>query len=132
MLSTLDISASGLLAQRTRLDTIAQNIANQRTTHDPHGRVAPYQRRFVIFRQGRPEDPRAPGVRAEIATDASYRLEYDPGHRDADKDGNVRYPDIDLAIEYVNALEASRAYEANVTTMEVTKAMLNASLRILA
>jgi flagellar basal-body rod protein FlgC len=60
------------------------------------------------------------------------RKEHLPGHPDADKDGYVRFPNIDLSIEYVNMLEASRAYEANVTMMEVTKSMMNASLRLIA
>ena len=57
---------------------------------------------------------------------------YEPGHPDADTDGYVSLPNIDTAIEYVNAMEASRAYEANITMMEDTKAMINASLRIIA
>jgi flagellar basal-body rod protein FlgC len=61
-----------------------------------------------------------------------FRKAYEPGHPDADADGYVKYPNIDMAVEQVNALEASRAYEANITAMEVTKAMLNASLRIIA
>ena len=56
----------------------------------------------------------------------------EPGNKDADKDGYVAYPNIDLSIEYVNMLEASRAYEANVTMMETSKAMLNSSLRLIA
>jgi flagellar basal-body rod protein FlgC len=132
MFSTLDINASALLAQRTRLDTIAQNIANARTTRDANGRVSPYRRRFVVFQSGQPGNPAAPGVRASIAESSDFRLELDIGHPDADSQGYVKYPNIDSVTEYVNALEASRAYEANVTTMDVTKAMVNASLRILA
>jgi flagellar basal-body rod protein FlgC len=60
-----------------------------------------------------------------------FRKVYDPTNPDADGEGNVLYPNIDLAVEVVNAMEASRAYEANVTAMEVTKAMINASLRLL-
>ena len=132
MFSTLDISASALLAQRTRLDSIAQNVANTRTTRNADGKVEPFKRKFVVFQAGQPDDPSRPGVRAQVRDDASFRTEYDPGHRDADVNGYVRYPDINMAVEYVNAMEASRAYEANVTTMEVTKAMINASLRLLA
>ncbi len=132
MFSTLDISSSALLAQRTRLDSIALNVANARTTRNADGRVEPFKRKFVVFQSGHPENPVRPGVRAEVREDGSFRAEYDPGHRDADATGYVRYPNIDMAVEYVNALEASRAYEANVTTMEVTKAMINASLRLLA
>jgi flagellar basal-body rod protein FlgC len=131
MFSTLDISASALLAQRTRLDSIAQNVANTRTTRSADGKVEPFKRKFVVFQSGQPDDPSRPGVRAQVREDASFRTDYDPGHSDADASGYVRYPNIDMAVEYVNAMEASRAYEANVTTMEVTKAMINASLRLL-
>jgi flagellar basal-body rod protein FlgC len=134
MFNALDISASGLQAQRTRLDTIAANIANQNTTRDADGKLSPYRRRFAVFASGQPGRPGAAGVHVrEIKLDQSgFRRVYEPSHPDAGKDGYVLYPNIDLTTEYVNALEASRAYEANVTTMEVTKSMVNASLRLLA
>jgi flagellar basal-body rod protein FlgC len=70
---------------------------------------------------------------ADVMQDPSpFIRKYEPGNPVADKEGYVSYPNVDLAIEYVNALEASRAYEANVTMMETTKAMMNSSLRILA
>lgn len=114
------------------MDAIAQNIANMNSTRDAAGRVAPYRRRFAVFMSGRAENPALPGVRVQIRQDARVREAYEPFHPDADARGIVRYPDIDLAIEYVNALEASRAYEASVTAMEVTKSMINAGLRLLA
>ncbi len=134
MFTSLDISASALQAQRVRMDTIAQNVANINTTHDARGEPAPYRRRFAVFAPGHPNDPAGPGVPVRgIELDRSpFRKVYDPAHPDADADGNVHFPNIDLAIEVVNAMEASRAYEANVTAMEVTKAMINASLRLLA
>jgi flagellar basal-body rod protein FlgC len=133
MFDSLDISASGLRAQRVRMDTIAQNVANINTTHDENGRAVPYRRRFAVFTPGQPEDSSKPGVRVSgIELDRSpFRKVYDPTNPDADAEGNVLYPNIDLAVEVVNAMEASRAYEANVTAMEVTKAMINASLRLL-
>jgi len=133
MFDALDMGASGLLAQRTRLDTIAANIANANTTHDATGKVNPYRRRFVVFASGQPDQPGKAGVRvANVQLDASpFQRRYEPGHPDRDADGYVSYPNIDLAVEYVNALEASRAYEANVSMMEVTKAMINASLRLI-
>ncbi len=127
MFDSLDISASALRAQRTRLDSITLNIANMNTTHNARGQNVPYRRRFVEFLAGRPENPAQPGVRARVKEDASYREIYDPDRRQY-----VKSPKIDMAIEIVNAIEASRAYEANVTAMDVTKAMMNASLRILA
>ena len=133
MFDALDMGASGLLAQRTRLDTIAANIANANTTHDAAGKANPYRRRFVVFAPGQPNQPAKPGVRvAGVQIDSSpFQRRFEPGHPDADAQGYVSYPNVDLAIEYVNALEASRAYEANVSMMEVSKAMINASLRLI-
>ena len=134
MFDALDMGASGLLAQRTRLDTIAANIANANTTHDATGKVNPYRRRFAVFAPGQQNQPAKPGVHvSKIQVDASpFQRRFEPGHPDADAEGYVAYPNIDLSIEYVNALEASRAYEANVSMMEVSKAMINASLRLIA
>jgi flagellar basal-body rod protein FlgC len=134
MFESLDISASALLAQRTRMDAIAGNIANMNTTRNARGEPIPYRRRFAVFAAGRPDGEGRAGVSvAKIEVDKGpFRKEYQPSHPDANKDGYVSYPNIDLAVEYVNALEASRAYEANVTAMEVSKAMMNASLRLLA
>ena len=134
MFDSLDISSSALTAQRIRMDTIAANTANMNTTHDASGKPNPYRRRFAVFASGQPDDHNAPGVHVEkIQMDeAAFRKVYDPTSKDADKDGNVSYPNIDLSIEYVNMLEASRAYEANITTMEANKSMLNAALRLIA
>lgn len=134
MFNSLDISSSALQAQRTRLDTIAANIANLNTTRDADGKLNPYRRRFAVFAAGRPGDRNSPGVHVKQIKqdDSGFRRVYEPGNPDAGKDGYVLYPNVDLTTEYVNALEASRAYEANVTTMEVTKSMVNATLRLLA
>jgi flagellar basal-body rod protein FlgC len=130
MFDALDISSSALQAQRTRLDTIAANIANLNTTRDAAGRPNPYRRRFAVFAAGQAGRPNAAGVHVhQIAEDQSpFREVPDPDHPGQ----FIKYPNIDLSTEYVNALEASRAYEANVTTMEVTKSMINASLRLIA
>lgn len=134
MFDILDMGASGLLAQRTRLDTIAGNIANMNTTHDAQGHAAPYRRRFVVFAPGQADDPSQPGVHVQsIQEDQSpFLRKYDPGNPDAGKDGYVQYPNVDMSIEFVNALEASRAYEANVTMMETAKSMFSSDLRLLA
>lgn len=134
MFDVLDMGASGLVAQRTRMDTIAANILHVNTTRNEKGEAVPYRRKFVTFAAGQMNNPAKPGVRvAGIREDmGEFNKKYEPGHPDADKDGNVLYPNIDLSIEYVNALEASRAYEANVTMMETSKAMLAASLRLIA
>lgn len=134
MFDALDIGASALQAQRTRLDTIAANIAHVNTTEDADGKANPFRRRLAIFAAGRTKDG-LPGVRIkEVQLDQSkeFRKVWDPAHKDAGPDGYVNYPNVDLAEEYVNALEASRAYEANVTMMETTKSMMSASLRLLA
>lgn len=134
MFEVLDMGASGLQAQRTRMDTIANNILNANTTRNEKGEKVPYRRRFVLFAPGQGGDRRdRGGVHVQqIALDQSpFRKQYQPGHPDADAQGYVQYPNVDVAIEYVNALEASRAYEANITMMDVSKAMINASLRLL-
>jgi flagellar basal-body rod protein FlgC len=134
MFDILDMGASGLLAQRVRMDTIAGNIANINTTHDATGKVNPYKRRFVVFAPGEAGDPSKPGVHVQSVDEdqSPPTRKYEPGNPDADKDGYVLYPNVDLSIEFVNALEASRAYEANVTMMETAKSMIAADLRILA
>src|SRR5271170_3518692 len=134
MFNILDMSASALSAQRTRMDTIAGNIANLDTTHDAAGNANPYRRRFVVFAPGQADNPAAPGVHVQsVQQDQSpFIQKFDPGNPDADKNGYVSYPNVDLSIEFVNALEASRAYEANITMMENAKAMINSSLRLLA
>ena len=134
MFDILDMGASGLAAQRARLDTIAGNIANINTTHDASGKANPYRRRFVLLAPGQADDPTKPGVHvSSIQEDPSpLTRKFEPGNPDADKDGYVQYPNVDLSIEFVNALEASRAYEANVTMMETAKSMFSSTLRLLA
>ena len=133
MFDVLDIGASGLQAQRTRLDTIAANIANANTTHDANGKPNPYRRRFVVLQPGQPDNPNAPGVRvSKVSLDQSaFNKRHEPWNKDADAEGYVKYPNIDTAIEYVNALEASRAYEANISLLETSKAMINSTLRLI-
>jgi len=134
MFEILDMGASALTAQRVRMDTIAGNIANINTLRDANGKPNPYRRRFVVFAPGQAGDTSKPGVHVKsIELDQSpLPKRYDPGNPDADKDGYVSYPNVDMAIEFVNALEASRAYEANVTMMDTAKSMFNSSLRLLA
>ncbi len=136
MFRTLEISASGLLAQRTRIDVIAGNIAHAQTTMNEDGQPAPFQRRIVALttQAGRPgPTPRGQGVQAEIAIDTETppRKVYQPGHPHADTGGYVNFPNVNVITEFVNALEASRAYEANLTAMDVTKDMVQNTFRIL-
>jgi flagellar basal-body rod protein FlgC len=142
MYGTLDISTSGMIAQRTRLEVIAANIANKDAILDSSGRVNPYRRRQVHFAPGDPTartaDGRSMGVHvAEIEiNDGAVRLKRDPGHPLAYKSGpNTGYvpvPDIDPVTEQINAMEALRAYEANVMAAESTKTMMAQALRLLA
>ncbi len=133
MYGSFDISTSALTAQRIRLETIASNIANIHSTHDAQGLPNPYRRLFPIFESQRTADGGA-GVRvAAIQQDMTdFRLVKEPGNPYADAQGFVRYPNIDLSTEQVNALETTRAYEANITAIETTKSMIASTLRILA
>jgi flagellar basal-body rod protein FlgC len=134
MFGSLDISTSGLIAQRTRMETIAANMANQNAILDADGNYAPYRRRFAVMAPGDPSTGEANGVHVKnIELDMSdFRRRFEPDSPYADADGYVEYPNIDPAMEMVNALEASRAYEANITAAEATKSMLQSSLRLLA
>ncbi len=136
MFRALDVSTSGLAAQRQRMNTIAGNIANINTTRDANGKPSPFQRRMVTFAADDDggDAGRGVGVKYEVAIDSENRPRkfHDPTHPDADAEGNVLYPSIDLVKEFVNAVEASRAYEANVAAIDMTKSIFNQSLRILA
>ena len=140
MLSALDISTSALVAQRTRLTAIANNIANLSTTHNEAGEVEPYRPRYTIFETD--DTVRGPhgsaGVKigsVEVA-DVEPRWKYQPGHPDAIKEGPragyVAYPNVNLMSEFTDALETTRAYEANLGAIDATKEMLQQTLRILA
>jgi flagellar basal-body rod protein FlgC len=140
MFSAIDISTSALVAQRTRLNAIASNIANMSTTHNEAGEAVPYQRRIAVFQTDeRPDAPLgAAGVRVssvEIAH-SEPRWKYQPGHPDAIKEGPrqgwVAYPNIDMTTEFVDSLNATRAYEANVGAIEITKDLTQQTLKILA
>lgn len=134
MFDSLDISASGLVAQRVRMDTISSNIANQYTTGNAAGKADPYKRKFTIFTSA--ANGAGVQVRSIDADNSPGPLKYDPGHEHAIKSGPeagyVRMPNVDLNIEMTNAIEATRAYEANISALQVTKQMYAADLRILA
>jgi len=145
IIRTLRISASALTAQRLRMDVIASNLANAETTRTAEG--GPYQRRRVEFAPvlaeqlgmrallpaGAPPgtDP-GQGVRVTAITrdSAAVRAVYDPNHPDANAEGYVLFPDIDVVTEMTDMLSASRSYEANVTVMNATKAMALKALEI--
>lgn len=138
MYGALDISTSGMVAQRTRMAVISANIANANTILDAQGNLNPYKKRIIHFSPG---DPSAttPGGQSmgvhvsEIGTDENaIRLKYEPGSKFADEDGYVPYPDINTHMEQINAMTAARAYEANVVAAETTKTMMAQALRLLA
>ncbi len=151
MFRTLGIAASGLSAQRTRLDVIASNIANAETTN---ANGQPYQRQVVrmeargnawepyevgpngdpaAFRlpSGNPLDSMHGVSVSAIEADASEgSLVYEPGHPDADATGYVRYPNVRITDELVDLMDARRVYEANATVFQSAKAMLRRALEI--
>ncbi|MGD2107906.1 MAG: flagellar basal body rod protein FlgC [Phycisphaerae bacterium] len=139
MYGALDISTSALAAYRTRLDVIAGNIAMKDAVRIEDGEAMPYRRRAALLAPGDPvKGDRAPGVHvSSIAEDtAPFRLRWDPGHVHAIKEGEhagyVRESNVDYHTEMVNAITAARAYEANVTVIEMTKSMATSTLRLLA
>lgn len=134
MFGSLDVSTSALVANRTRLEIISSNLANANSVYDAQGRYAPFRRRIPILAAGDPSSGRAEGVHiSEIRVDNSpFRKVHDPSSPNADKNGYVNLPNVYPEIEQINALEATRAYEANITAAEATKQMIQTSLRLLA
>lgn len=133
MYGSLDVSTSGMIAQRTRMQVIAANIANMNTLQNAEGEYEPYLRRAAMLEpDGGADSPG--GVRvAEIEIqEGALRRDYRPGHKFADADGYVMVPDINSTTEWVNGLQASRAYEANVAAAETMKSMVAQALRLLA
>ena len=137
----LRISASGLAAQRMRMNTISSNIANINTTRTPEG--GPYRRKDVVF-ESMP-DARNFGEMIKTPPNDNFQrvqvtdivpdqkaplLKYEPDHPDANADGYVAYPNINLMEEMANMIQATRSYEANVSAMQAAKDMALSSLEI--
>jgi flagellar basal-body rod protein FlgC len=148
LFNALNTAASGLSAERLRMDVTAENLANAQTTRGADGQ--PYRRKVVVLQEatatrfGRTLDGAingparaingsAGGVRvAQIAQDATpNRLVYDPGHPDADPRGYTSMPNVQPVTEMVDLISSSRAYEANVTVMQTAKQMFSKTLEIL-
>jgi len=147
ILASLRASASALTAQRMRMNTIANNVANQETTRTPEG--GPYRRQQVVFTPrtnglpflqvlrasglGRVGPAGGGGVQvAEVVEDPTPpRMVFQPDHPDANADGYVAYPNVDLVSEMVDMLSATRSYEANVTVLNSAKSMALRALDIL-
>ena len=133
------ISAAGLSAQRTRMETVASNLANARTTRTPEG--GPYRRQapvFVAWPLSTSPDAalgralRTVRVERIVADGSAPVLRFEPGHPDADAAGFVAYPNVDPIKEMVDMLSATRSYEANVTVVKSVKDMAQHALQILA
>lgn len=138
MFGTLDTTTSALVAQRTRSEVIAANLANANAIQDANGENNPFRRRMAIFAPGDPSTGSSHGVHVrEIAIDQSeFQYKYMPDHPLAAKDGPyagyVAHPNINSMMEQVDMMEAARAYEANIAAAEATKSMIQTSMRLIA
>ncbi len=137
MYGALDVSTSGMIAQRTRLEAITVNIVNQNTFLDENGRNNPFKRRVAMFAPGDPAAKsaagRASGVHVHsIEQEEGFQVRFEPNNPYADDKGYVKYPNINSTFEQLNALQAQRSYEANVTVAEATKQMMSTALRLIA
>ena len=132
--SALDISTSGLVAYRTRLDAIASNLANMSTIRNEDGENKPYQPRFTIVAPDEKLSTKHGAVGVKVLSvekeDGEPLMKYEPNNPLANDRGMVAYPNIDMTREFTNALVATRAYEANIGVMEVTKNLGQQTLRI--
>jgi flagellar basal-body rod protein FlgC len=135
--TAFNISASGLSAQRTRLNTITSNLANINTTQTPEG--GPYRRKDVVFTAVEDKNSfnrilkdKVNAVKVEeiIEDSRPFKFVYDPYHPDANKEGYVAYPNIEMVEEMVNMLSASRHYEANINAVKTTIKMAQKALTI--
>ena len=144
LFTSFDTSASGLTAQRYRMDIISQNVANANTTRTADG--TPYRRKVVVFEEkggrtsfdsvlGRVKDNYAgKGVRVSKVTEDQWtemKKVYDPSHPDADENGYVMYPNVDIVTDMTILIDASRAYEANATAFSASKSIATKGLNIL-
>ena len=140
MISALDISTSALVAQRVRLDAVAGNMANMNSlVRDANGEMKPYQSKYVVFQTDETKTTKSGAAGVKVAsveqeqTEPLYR--YQPYHphaiKEGPKAGYVAYPNVNMTAEMVDAMGATRAYEANVGVMEISKNMGQQTLRIL-
>ncbi|MFN2448621.1 MAG: flagellar basal body rod protein FlgC [Candidatus Baltobacteraceae bacterium] len=137
--NSIEVSASGLSAERLAMDVIANNIANANTTHTPQGGA--FKRQLVVYsaKGGGSGDGSEDSASADagvetlgIVQDTSPdRLVFEPGNPDADARGYVHYPNVQIVKEMVDMMAASRAYQANVTAIQEARSMSNAALGLL-
>ena len=142
MFDNFNISASGLTAQRLRMDIISENIANVNTTRTEDG--GPYRRKIPVFsekngsfnqilnnKMGKgSNEVRGVEVNSINEDQSPLKMKYDPQHPDANENGYVAMPNVNISSEMVDMISASRAYEANVTALETAKDMAKQALRI--
>ncbi len=136
LLDTLQITASGLTAQRLRLQTVASNMANARTTRTEEG--GPYKKQMPLLEAVRDEPFGSEMDRAMARVEVMGVVEsedppvmvHDPGHPDADADGYVAYPNVNVLEEMVDLMTTARTYEANANVLEMTDMMANTALEI--
>ena len=140
----MDINASGMSAQRLRMDVISENIANANTTRTKEG--GPYVRKNVILQEkishtnsfgdvlNRTINGVSTGVKAIAITndtDTDLNLVYDPSHPDADENGYVLYPNVNIVTEMTDLIDATRSYEANTTAFEASKNIASMGLKLM-
>ena len=146
MFSAFNVNASGLTAQRLRMDVISENVANAQTTRTEDG--TPYRRKVVTFAQKGSQTPfskvlghvtngynaySGQGVKVDGIyedTNSEMKKVYDPSHPDADENGYVTYPNVNIITEMTNLIDASRAYEANSTAFSASKSMALQGLQL--
>ena len=140
LFSALSVAASGMSAQRTRAQIVTENLANAETTRTPEG--GPYRKKDVIF-QSSSATPvfgstladamgNATGVTAqEVVIDRAPERRYLPGHPDADKDGYVLFPSVNVAEDMVDQMGAARGFQANVSAMSALKDMIKSSIDLM-
>ena len=128
--SGMRISASGLSTERMRMDVISSNIANVKTTRTEDGDA--YKRKIATFEENYDEKLGMLGVKTVSIQDDSAPMNrvYEPSHPDADEEGYVEYPNVDLLVEMTDLISASRAYESNIDTLNAQKNMISKALEI--
>jgi flagellar basal-body rod protein FlgC len=136
-LESLDTSASGLYAERKRMDIIASNLSNIETTRTEEG--GPYRRKMVVMSTKDMDqnfddvfNNSLKGVQIEdvVEDNTPFKKVYNPGHPDADKNGYVSKPNVDLVVETTNMMMARRAFEANIAAIKATREMVMKALEI--
>lgn len=134
MFGSFDISTSALVANRIRVDIAAANSANQHALLNARGQYEPYRARIPMLATGDPASGSPMGVHvAEIGIrQGPLPLKYEPDSPFADANGYVGYPNVNIVTEQINAMEAQRSYEANITVIEATKSMISLALQMIA